>query len=446
MQKLLLVETDFDALTTHLKTFARQFPKSAGIDGLDEVDVVSLLHPNRIDPTTGERVLDPDRPGERWPIDSWGAPTSPKEVRVFSIKPKFTPDTAARLKFSQRGGCSLTIQRQKTTATAGDVLKLELQWMGRDNFADKFTLAFRDYCSAQPGWNAKEVPQPGAQVGSLFCLGVCEMEDDYSVDRRKVSPRRFGEWITEYTQRLRFGKVEAEGGYFELDRARQVGNLDDWTIDGQWHSENGALPPVPTVTSGKCTLIQFSLTQLDDGRQYEEPRSKILSWRVGGLPALEVLFAELQGEIEQNWDALQNLKTPVFKGEIKPVHDSGAPQPAVQFTGYVTPTGASAGIVQPSGKPVWVTPTPPLVASAASPAMPQQAAGAQSDGPTRRVREETKQRAHKFKQIKDANPTLSYVQVAMKAREQGYPDAVEDDVRNDYRAMDWTWEPANKVR
>jgi hypothetical protein len=78
--------------------------------------------------------------------------------------------------------------------------------------------------------------------------------------------------------------------------------------------------------------------------------------------------------------------------------------------------------------------------------MPQQAAGAQSDGPTRRVREETKQRAHKFKQIKDANPTLSYVQVAMKAREQGYPDAVEDDVRNDYRAMDWTWEPANKVR
>jgi hypothetical protein len=164
--------------------------------------------------------------------------------------------------------------------------------MGRDNFADKFTLAFRDYCSAQPGWNAKEVPQPGAQVGSLFCLGVCEMEDDYSVDRRKVSPRRFGEWITEYTQRLRFRKVEAEGGYFELDRARQVGNLDDWTIDGQWHSENGALPPVPTVTSGKCTLIQFSLTQLDDGRQYEEPRSKILSWRVGGLPALEVLFAE----------------------------------------------------------------------------------------------------------------------------------------------------------
>jgi hypothetical protein len=273
------------------------------------------------------------------------------------------------------------------------------------------------------------------------------MEDNYSVDIRKVSPRRFGEWLIEYTFRIQFRKVEAEGGYFELDRARQVGNLLDWTIDGQWHSENGTLPPVPTVTSGKCTLIQFSLTQLDDGRQYEEPRSKILSWRVGGLPALEVLFAELQREIEQNWDALQNLKTPVFKGEIKPVHDSGAPQPAVQFTGYVDPvTGASAGVVQPEGRPVWVTPSPPPVASAASPAMPQQAAGAQSDGPTRRVREQTKQRAHKFKQIKDANPTLSYVQVAMKAREQGYPDAVEDDVRNDYRAMDWTWEPANKVR
>jgi hypothetical protein len=203
------------------------------------------------------------------------------------------------------------------------------------------------------------------------------MEDNYSVDIRKVSPRRFGEWLIEYTFRIQFRKVEAGGGYFELDRARQVGNLLDWTIDGQWHSENGTLPPVPTVTSGKCTLIQFSLTQLDDGRQYEEPRSKILSWRVGGLPALEGLFAELQREIEQNWDALQNLKTPVFKGEIKPVHDSGAPQPAVQFTGYVdSVTGASAGVVQPEGRPVWVTPSPPPVASAASPAMPQQAADA----------------------------------------------------------------------
>lgn len=59
--------------------------------------------------------------------------------------------------------------------------------------------------------------------------------------------------------------------------------------------------------------------------------------------------------------------------------------------------------------------------------------------------DERKKRASTFKTIKDTNPKLSYLQVAMKARDRGYPDAEEHDVRNDYNAMGWDWAPANKV-
>lgn len=81
---------------------------------------------------------------------------------------------------------------------------------------------------------------------------------------------------------------------------------------------------------------------------------------------------------------LNTAASPAMPQQVAGAAGNGAPQPVVQFTGYVTPTGASAGMVQPSGKLVWVTPAPPPVASAASPAMPEQAAGTESGGKRKR--------------------------------------------------------------
>lgn len=63
-------------------------------------------------------------------------------------------------------------------------------------------------------------------------------------------------------------------------------------------------------------------------------------------------------------------------------------------------------------------------------------------------------RAKLFKAIKDANPSLSYPQVAMKANLE-YEDVLKDidkypvyehTVTNDYKAMGWKWERADRIR
>lgn len=75
----------------------------------------------------------------------------------------------------------------------------------------------------------------------------------------------------------------------------------------------------------------------------------------------------------------------------------------------------------------------------------------QAGGNKRKIRDSTQKRAKMYKAIKDANPRLSYQAVAMKAQqqlaEQGQEEQItEDDVRNAYRAMDWQWERADKIR
>lgn len=68
---------------------------------------------------------------------------------------------------------------------------------------------------------------------------------------------------------------------------------------------------------------------------------------------------------------------------------------------------------------------------------------------------ETKRRAEMFKAIKDEHPDWSYAQVAREATRTARaraglgekpPTYKAEDVRNAYRAMGWTWEPARRVR
>lgn len=69
---------------------------------------------------------------------------------------------------------------------------------------------------------------------------------------------------------------------------------------------------------------------------------------------------------------------------------------------------------------------------------------------TKGMTEKRRRRAYLFKQIKDANPNLSYAQVAMRANQdygrQLEKVAEEHDVRNDYRDMGWAWEQGDRVR
>lgn len=71
-------------------------------------------------------------------------------------------------------------------------------------------------------------------------------------------------------------------------------------------------------------------------------------------------------------------------------------------------------------------------------------------GARRGMTKKRERRAHIFKQIKDANPHLSYAQVATRANleyEFQLGKMVEEhDVRNDYIAMGWTWENPAKLR
>jgi len=62
------------------------------------------------------------------------------------------------------------------------------------------------------------------------------------------------------------------------------------------------------------------------------------------------------------------------------------------------------------------------------------------------MREERKRRAYACKELKDAHPEWSYTQVAMKATEKIGEEVTPDDVRNDYRAMGWQWERADRIR
>lgn len=63
-------------------------------------------------------------------------------------------------------------------------------------------------------------------------------------------------------------------------------------------------------------------------------------------------------------------------------------------------------------------------------------------------RPETERRAKLFRHIKDAQPTLSYAQVATRANQEDNPETpyTEDHVRYAYRAMGWRWERADRVR
>lgn len=68
----------------------------------------------------------------------------------------------------------------------------------------------------------------------------------------------------------------------------------------------------------------------------------------------------------------------------------------------------------------------------------------------KRMSEMRKARALIFKKIKDSNPTLSYQGVANHAN-ANYSDEIgkiaeEYDVRNDYKAMGWTWQRADRIR
>ncbi|MEP7200348.1 MAG: hypothetical protein ABI874_11060, partial [Chloroflexota bacterium] len=64
----------------------------------------------------------------------------------------------------------------------------------------------------------------------------------------------------------------------------------------------------------------------------------------------------------------------------------------------------------------------------------------------RGMTDERKLRAETFKRIKDGHPNFSYAQVSIQAHTSGYPDATDEDVRNDYRAMGWEWERADRIR
>jgi len=57
-----------------------------------------------------------------------------------------------------------------------------------------------------------------------------------------------------------------------------------------------------------------------------------------------------------------------------------------------------------------------------------------------------KRRAETCKKLKNTHPEWSYTQVAMKAAKELGEEVTDDDVRNDYRAMGWQWERADRIR
>lgn len=68
----------------------------------------------------------------------------------------------------------------------------------------------------------------------------------------------------------------------------------------------------------------------------------------------------------------------------------------------------------------------------------------------RGMSDKRKNRAHIFKNIKEKNPQLSYLQVAMHANRHHRSDLDRDvydyDVRNDFRDMNWEWQRADRIR
>ena len=64
----------------------------------------------------------------------------------------------------------------------------------------------------------------------------------------------------------------------------------------------------------------------------------------------------------------------------------------------------------------------------------------------RNMTEARRQRAYTCKEIKDTHLDWSYAKVAMAATDKLKEEVTEYDVRNDYRAMGWTWERADRVR
>ena len=70
-----------------------------------------------------------------------------------------------------------------------------------------------------------------------------------------------------------------------------------------------------------------------------------------------------------------------------------------------------------------------------------------SDVPNRRgPTEKVLIRAEVFKRIKDENPSWNTDRVAMEASEELNETLTAESVRNAYRAMDWKWQRADRVR
>ena len=67
--------------------------------------------------------------------------------------------------------------------------------------------------------------------------------------------------------------------------------------------------------------------------------------------------------------------------------------------------------------------------------------------PARGPRVETLERAKLYKSIKEKHPDWSYARVAIEANKlEGSTRHSDETVRNTYRAMDWPWERADRIR
>jgi len=199
---------------------------------------------------------------------------------------------------------------------------------------------------------------------------------------RPLSPSRFGDWLERQTQRLQAEKVSAEGGCYELDRARRLGKLDTWAIEGTWQPQgNEAIAPTVITSSGRCTLVQFSVEQLDDGRPSEKPRSKVWAFCADRLPALASIFANLQAEIEQNWPAERDLIFRLKSGEIKNP-DGLLSAEQNRWKVPADPSGGAYKTLQagPSGSLIQMdTPNGPIIAWATESIGPTSGAAAQPE-------------------------------------------------------------------
>lgn len=71
----------------------------------------------------------------------------------------------------------------------------------------------------------------------------------------------------------------------------------------------------------------------------------------------------------------------------------------------------------------------------------------QPKSPKGQAREKTKERALRLKELKDHDPRLSQVNLAMKARRVLNDDSItQDTVKNAWTAMGWTWVKGDRSR